>query len=98
MIVYGPVGNAAGPPVASVVAEHSRMSSSYEFSDPPTSASGISLPEIEGAQAELQPPVQEAIETFDWSSPKLNREFVRLEQRALAEVASPEEQRRYAAM
>ena len=37
-------------------------------------------------------------EQFDWDSPKLNREFIRLEQMVLAKKADGEERARYQAM
>src|SRR2546421_12748413 len=98
MILHGPSGHAAAAPVATLVAEHARMVSSYQSNETPTSATGISLPEIEGEQAELRAPVQEAIETYDWSRRKILREYIRLEQRVLAKAATPEERQRYASM
>lgn|SRR2546425_1071506 len=98
MILHGPSGHAAAALVATVVAEHARMVSSYKTSETPTSATGISLPETEGEQAELRAPVRESLETYDWSRPKILREYIRLEQRVLAKVATQEERQRYASM
>ena len=45
-----------------------------------------------------RPEVIEVAEEFDWSSKKVHREFVILEQKVLAEKAHAEEARRYQAM
>ena len=40
----------------------------------------------------------ELVEDFDWRKPKLNRDFIALEQKFLAEKASTDESKRYFAM
>jgi hypothetical protein len=51
-----------------------------------------------GEKAEIQPRPVDLAEDFDWSSPKLNREFIRLEQKFLAKKATSEEIERFRTM
>ena len=53
---------------------------------------------IIGEKAEIQPRSIELVEEFDWSNPKLKREFIQLEQKVLAKKASHEEFDRYSSM
>ena len=58
----------------------------------------FNLDVIIGEKAEMQPRSIELTEEFDWSSPKLKREFIQLEQKFLAKKASAEESNRYISM
>jgi hypothetical protein len=101
MIFQAPPAVSAAPPVAVVAAERSasgrtfNANASGESPSPP--AAEFSAP-ADGDTLELQPREVPVREKFDWSSPKLNREFIRLEQKSLARKASPEETGRYQAM
>ena len=100
MIFQAPPASSAAPPVAIVVAERSTSSRTFHTSaggDPTTPSAGFTSP-ADGDTLELQPRQVPVREQFDWSSPKLNREFIRLEQKSLARKASPEETARYQAM
>jgi hypothetical protein len=66
--------------------------------EPTSDSVQISLAKVVGEISEMQPPQVNLVEEFDWSDPKLNREFIKLEQKALAQKATNEELSRYYSM
>jgi hypothetical protein len=97
MIFYATPGQAAALPVAALVAEHATTSRIYRAAAEAGPPAEISLG-CPGEQAEIKPPVQDVLEEFDWDSAKVMREYVRLEQKALAKQATPEELSHYRSM
>lgn len=98
MIFYATPGSAVAPSVAAVAAEHAATSNMYWTaiaSGPPVE---ISLEGFVGEQTEIRPAVQDVLEEVDWNAPKVMREYVKLEQKVLANQASSEEFRRYQSM
>jgi len=78
--------------------QHATTGWTYESSvteDPPLD---ISIEGFNGSKAEIVSLDQSLLEEFDWSNPKIKREFIGLEQKVLARKASLEESRRYRAM
>jgi hypothetical protein len=98
MIFNALPGTSAAPPVATVAAEHAMTSRIYESAAAGSPPEEFSVEGFEGEQAELKAPAQDLLEEFDWNNPKVNREFIKLEQKVLARKASIEEKRRYQTM
>jgi hypothetical protein len=99
MIFQAPPPASAPSPVATVVAEHAISGRTFQ------AAAAGGLPPLEtllvgegGDSAAPQPEQRDVLEDFDWTNEKLQREFIRLEQKTLAKKATPDEQHRYAAM
>jgi hypothetical protein len=98
MIFYATPQDVVVRPVAAVVAEHAvspRIFRSVSAEHPPIE---IGLGGYNGDSVTSQPQVVDVPEEFDWSKPRVLREYIRLEQRTLAAKASTEETRRYQAM
>jgi hypothetical protein len=98
MIFFATPAQGAGTPIAAVF-EHSISSRTFQ------TAAAAGTPPIEpfavgdvANSAELQPDRQDVHEEFDWSSTKIQREFIRLEQKVIARKGTADEQRRYLAM
>ena len=98
MIVYVPQAPNAAATVATAAAEHSV--SGGTFQTPATNGPLIEQLIIsgEGDALNLKVPEELVREQFNWQSRKVNREFIRLEQRVLASKASEEEFHRYGLM
>lgn len=99
MIIYAPQAPAAAAPVATASAHHAVSGRTFQSTatggNPPTDSL---LMVVVGDSLELQTEKQAVLEQFNWSSEKLNREFIRLEQKALARKATQDELERYGAM
>lgn len=98
MIFYATPGQAAAPPVATVIAEQRATSRIYHGAAGGLPPVEISLEGCPGEQAEIKPQAGDPLEEFDWSNAKVMREFVRLEQKVLARQAGAEERKRYQVM
>jgi hypothetical protein len=90
------------PPVAvpALAVEHAALPSTFSSA---TVATGIGealvfQSEVGGDSTGIPTQTEDRLGDFDWSDPRLNRGFIRLEQRVLAEKATGEEERRYRAM
>lgn len=97
MIFYAAPGQASAPPVAVIVEEHaatSRVFNVFDVAPQPVEMSLQGRPE----QADIKSGSCDVLDKFDWSDPVVMREFVKLEQKVLAEKASPGETDRYRAM
>ncbi len=100
MIFQGPMASSAAPPVAVIVEERSISSRTFHGnagSEPPSPATEFTSPTV-GETVQLQPRQCPVLDKFDWTGPKLQREFIRLEQKVIARKASPDEKARYDAM
>jgi hypothetical protein len=98
MIFYSTSGSAAPSPTAGTEMQHATTGRTYEspvMNDPPLD---ISIEGLDGGKAEIISPDQNTLEEFNWSSSKVKREFISLEQKVLARKASLEESRRYRTM
>ena len=99
MIVYVQQGPSTAAPVATASAEHSVTSRTFQGA-----ASGDAPPTDplvvigDGSSLDLQPEKQPVREEFNWRNERLNREFIRLEQKVLARKATQDEFERYEAM
>ena len=100
MIFQAPPASSAPQPIGILIEERSASSVNFHACAgaelPPTRDEFVSP--VDGDTLELQPKPAPVFEEFDWSRPRLNREFIRLEQKALARKASLEEVARYQAM
>jgi hypothetical protein len=95
MIVYAPQAAHAAAPVATAIAEHAvsgRTFRTHTTGGPPIELLVVSG---QGDALELQTPAQPVREHFNWDSLRLNREFIRLEQKVLAGKATDEEFQHY---
>jgi hypothetical protein len=99
MISYAPL-EAATLPAIRIVLEGKSVSWNFQSAD--ENSGGLNElfgSEVESSTSvESKPKVLDMPEDFDWSSKKINREFIVLEQKKLAGKASPEEARRYDSM
>jgi hypothetical protein len=100
MIFFATPGNTAGPAILGQGMRQSVTVEIYEVpptNEPPENAL-ISLESFDGELTVNETPVPELSQEFDWSNPKVEREFIRLEQKKLAKQANPEEVKRYQCM
>lgn len=97
MIFTAPPPNGVGF-AAPIAAEYSLSSRVYETAAAGAAPSAPSLDAEEGDAAAFEPEVRDMVEQYDWENPKLNREFIRLEQKVLAKKADVDEHSRYQAM
>ena len=100
MIFQAPPASSAAPPIAVVLEERAASSLNFHASagvEPPPPPEQFVSP-VDGDTLQMQAGPAPVLEDFDWSRPRLNREFIRLEQKALARKASLEEVARYQAM
>lgn len=98
MIFHAPATGVSVPPAVVVCAEAQAVSGQMcqgSAHDGPTALTGSS--EEEGDSL-WQRWIRERHEEFDWMTTKTRREFIRLEQKVLANRANPEEANRYEAM
>ena len=98
MLFYALPGYGSAPPVAMVMEEHAASTRTYEASAAGHTPTELSLPGDEGDASHFQPQVRDVQEDFDWTIPKTQGEFIRLEQKVLAKKADTEEQERYRSM
>jgi hypothetical protein len=98
MIFYATPGQASAPPIAAVVAvDHAATQQVFRAAaGPPTPE--FAIEEGAGEKAEISTGTMDVQEQFDWSRPRTQREFIRLEQQVLADRANSDEQKRYRAM
>lgn len=98
MIYSAPAGSSFAPAVGSV-AEREATPATYvgvpAASSPPPADFGINFV---GEKLEFQQIKVPAIEQFDWKRPETNRDYIRLEQKVLADKSTAEELARYKAM
>ena len=95
MIFTAPPPNGIVFAAAPVAAEWSLSSRVYETAAAGNSPGEPNLGSEEGGSATLEPQVRDLLEQFDWDSPKVNREFIRLEQKVLAKKADADERAGY---
>lgn len=98
MIFYALPGHGSASPVASVMAERATSARTYAPGAPGHTPTELSLIGDEGDASHFQPQIRDVQEDFEWTNPKTQREFIRLEQKVLAKKADMQEQERYGSM
>lgn len=98
MIYSAPAGSSFAPAIGSA-AEREATPAIYvdapASDNPPLENFGVDLI---GEKSEFQPVRVPSVEQFDWDSPKMNRDYIRLEQKVLAGKSTAEEISRYKVM
>jgi len=80
------------------VEHHAAFSAVYETAPVEETAFSFGMDAPEGDLVSSQAKAAEVPEEYDWTQPKILRQYIRLEQKVLAGKASPEETQRYKSM
>ena len=98
MIFSSAPGEAAPPPVTIAIVERAATSRVYEVAAEGKPPGETALKGDSGDNAEIKSEPSEPLQNFDWANPKTKRQFIELQQKALAKKASTEELRLYHSM
>ncbi|MBE7501533.1 MAG: hypothetical protein HS113_14770 [Verrucomicrobiales bacterium] len=98
MILHAPSGETVQPAIIASQHENAACNRTSEWRAAAGLEAATAMLGEGGDFVVLEPRVVDTAEDFDWSRPETRREFIRLEQKVLAEKATDEEASRYRSM
>src|SRR2546422_11451769 len=97
-LLPSPSATATAPPVAIVTTDRRTTSRIYESGPQPGPPLIVNLEPLDGHRVEIKPSVEGLVEEFDWTQKKVISQYVKLEQRILAKLATEDERELYHSM